>query len=133
MEIRTSQSAYQVLKKYVTNDVEEFWVMALNSTKQMIKIQMIFRGTVDFCFIHPRDVFRFAILQNASSILLAHNHPSGEVLPSKQDIIITQDLILIGKLLQIPIVDHIILCKSGYKSLFDENLVQFNGLKSLSN
>lgn len=119
MIIHSSQIAVEVFKKHLINNVEEFWVMALNSNLQLLQLDMLFRGTVDKCLVHPRDVFRFACLHNATSLIIAHNHPSGDPLPSLQDINLTKKLIKASHLLEIPILDHIIISHSGYSSLAD--------------
>lgn len=119
ISIISSQKAFYILKNLMDSEVEEFWVMALNSKKQIIESKMIFRGTVDRCVIHPRDIFRFALLKNASSILIAHNHPSGDCYPSLEDIQITEDIFEISKLIQIPVVDHIVIATNGYYSFKD--------------
>lgn len=91
-------------------EAEEFWVMALNSMCQLLEGKMLFRGTVDQCFVHPRDVFRFALSKNASYLVIGHSHPSGHCEPSSEDIKMTKRLIQAGKMIQIPILDHVIVC-----------------------
>jgi DNA repair protein RadC len=86
---------------------------------------MLFRGTVDSCFVHPRDVFRFAIAENASSLLVAHNHPSGELIPSMEDLRFTRQLVAASALMEIPVVDHVILSSRGYASLRQDGWVCF--------
>ncbi|MGE3973645.1 MAG: RadC family protein [Bdellovibrionales bacterium] len=119
ISVISSQIAYQYLKNQISSDVEEFWVLALSSKKCLLASRMIFRGTVDRCVIHPRDIFRFAIQQNASSLLVAHNHPSGDCKPSSEDVRITDNLIQAAQLLQIPIVDHLVLTTETYYSFKD--------------
>jgi DNA repair protein RadC len=119
MEVTSSRTAFSFLRPFLDNDVEEFWVLALGSTKKVIRIEMIARGTVDSCFVHPRDVFRFALKTNASSLLVAHNHPSGDCTPSRQDLELTRALLEAGNLLQIPIVDHLVLAGEDYWSMGD--------------
>lgn len=113
------QLAYQYLVGRIRRDVEEFWAVALNADKEIISCQCLFRGTVDQCLFHPRDVFRFACLNNASAILIAHNHPSGNTRPSPQDIKITEQLLYIAALMQIAIVDHLIMGKDSYFSFLE--------------
>ena len=84
---------------------------------------MLFRGTVDSCLIHPRDIFRFACVNNASSLLIAHNHPSQDCTPSDHDHSITKRLVKAGKLLQMPIVDHVILTDEDYYSFADNGQI----------
>ncbi|MEQ1878385.1 MAG: JAB domain-containing protein [Bdellovibrionia bacterium] len=125
MEVTNSRTAHELLRPFLLgNEVEEFWAIALGSTKRVIRIQMIFRGTVDACLVHPRDVFRFALTMNASSLLVAHNHPSGDNRPSQEDLALTKRLADAGKLLQIPLIDHLILADDGFFSLADRGLLR---------
>lgn len=124
MEVTNSKSAHLILRPFLAGqEVEEFWVMALASNKKVIRVEMIFRGTVDSCPVHPRDVFRFALKMNASAILVAHNHPSDDCRPSDQDLKLTRELHEAGDLLQIPVVDHMIVSKSGFFSMADRGLI----------
>ena len=117
MNIRDSRKAARFLRRQMKScEVEEFWVIALNPSCDVIACKMLFRGTVDSCFIHPRDIFRFALLNNASSLLVGHNHPSGSFSPSAADQELTCRLREAGKLLQIPLVDHIIIGREGFFS-----------------
>lgn len=120
MEISKSEQAYAVLKSQMTSDVEEVWAIALTSNLTLIETKMIFRGTANACLLHPRDIFRFACITNACHLILAHNHPSGETRPSTQDIEITNTLISAGKLLQIPVIDHLILTTNSYLSMAEK-------------
>lgn len=117
MEITSAERAYRILKPLLRTDVEEFWAMALGPKKELIRARMLFRGTVDSCQVHPRDVFRFGYIHNASALLVAHNHPSRDPLPSEQDLRLTERLIEAGQLLELPVVDHLILTVDGFSSL----------------
>jgi len=90
-------------------EVEHFQIVMMNTKNRLIRVEPISKGTLDATLAHPRDVFRPAIMANAASIALVHNHPSGDPTPSEADICITRDLIRAGKLLKIEILDHIIL------------------------
>lgn len=90
-------------------EVEHFQIVMMNTKNRLIRVEPISKGTLDATLAHPRDVFRPAIMANAASIALVHNHPSGDPTPSEADIRITRDLIRAGKLLKIEILDHIIL------------------------
>ena len=116
MEITSAEAAYLTLRDLTTSEVEEFWALALGPTKSLLRSKMIFRGTVDACMVHPRDVFRFACLENASSLIVAHNHPSGDLRPSNQDLVFTHQLIRAARVLEIPIDDHLIVTRKGYVS-----------------
>lgn len=89
--------------------VESFWVFTLDTKNKINGAFEISRGTLNASIVHPRDVFQRAILQNSNSIMLMHNHPSGDTNPSNEDISITNRLVEGGKLLGIKVLDHIII------------------------
>ena len=89
--------------------VESFQVLLLNTRKKLIRAEEISQGLLDTILVHPREVFRAAIMANAAGIVLVHNHPSGDPTPSEADIKVTRDLIRAGQLLKIEVVDHVII------------------------
>ena len=95
--------------KNLVKDVETLQVLLLNTRRRLIRVEEITNGTVDTLLVHAREVFRSAISANASAIVLAHNHPSGDPTPSEADIKVTRDLIRAGQLLKIDVLDHVIL------------------------
>ena len=95
MKIICSRDAYLYLRKLMTADVEEFWAVALQVDNKVLRTVCLFRGTVDHCYAHPRDVFRLACVENAAAVLVAHNHPSQDPLPSVSDKRFTRQLIRI--------------------------------------
>lgn len=101
---------------------ECFYCLYLNSKKEMIERKLLFMGTINKSFVHPREIFKEAYLLSASAIVCMHNHPSGDVTPSTDDIILTKSLIEIGKLQQIPIVDHIIFGQDKYYSFYENDI-----------
>lgn len=104
---------------------EGFFVITLDVKMKMIDKHLITLGLVDSSLVHPREVFRAAILDNAVCIAIAHNHPSGDPSPSPEDIRITRQLIDAGKVLNISIIDHVIIGRPSYFSLRENGLVQF--------
>jgi DNA repair protein RadC len=90
-------------------EVENFQVLLLNTRRRMIGLEKISQGTLDSLLVHPREVFKAAILANAAAIILVHNHPSGDPTPSEADIRVTRDLIRAGKLLKIEVLDHVVI------------------------
>lgn len=84
---------------------------------------MLFKGTINESLVHPREVFKEAYLLSASSIICVHNHPSGNITPSKNDEILTKQLIKCGELLGIKILDHIIIGNSTYFSFLEKGLI----------
>jgi DNA repair protein RadC len=81
----------------------------LNTRRRLIRVEQISQGTLDTLLIHPREVFKAAIAANASAIVVAHNHPSGDPTPSEADVKVTRDLIRAGQLLKIDVLDHVII------------------------
>ncbi len=90
-------------------EVEHFQVILLNTRRRLIRVEHISQGTLDTLLVHPREVFKLAIVANAAAIVLVHNHPSGDPSPSEGDIAVTRDLIRAGQLLKVEVLDHIIL------------------------
>ncbi len=102
---------------------EHFVVFYLDTRNQVIKREIISVGTLNASLIHPREVFEPAIRYSTSQIIITHNHPSGVSEPSQEDIDISKRLIDSGKILGIEILDHIIVDKSGYKSMKELDLL----------
>jgi len=102
---------------------EIFKILLLNRANRLIRDVTISEGTLEASIVHPRDVFREAILEPASGIILIHNHPSGNPSPSEEDLRITKQLVEAGRLLGIKVYDHIILAGDSYRSLADDGLL----------
>ena len=90
------------------HNVEHFQVALLNTRRRLIRIERLSQGTLDTILVHAREVFRAAILANASAVVLVHNHPSGDPTPSEADIRVTRDLIRASQVLKIDLLDHVI-------------------------
>jgi DNA repair protein RadC len=119
MILTSPYQAFHYFRKRLDVEVEEFWVVALNSEKAVIDSACLFRGTVDLCLFHPRDVFRFGYRCNAAALLVAHNHPSGNAAPSEQDRAVTQILLAAAEILQLPVLDHLIVAGKTYFSFLE--------------
>ena len=104
-----------------TCDREKFIVAYLTTKNEPIAIETISIGTLSASLVHPREVFKGAVLSNASSIALAHNHPSGHTNPSQEDVDLTNRLVEAGKIMGISIIDHIIIGSSDNYYSFKEN------------
>ena len=102
---------------------EEFRVILLTSKRRLIRHQRVSLGSLDAALVEPRQVFRPAIATQAKSIILVHNHPSGDPTPSEHDILLTQELCLCGKVLGIKVLDHIIIGFSDQVSLKDQGAI----------
>ncbi len=104
---------------FINKKQECFYCVFLDVNKVVICEKLIFVGTLDYSVVHPREVFKEAILVSASSIICIHNHPSGNVMPSKNDLEITKRLSHVGDVLEIKIVDHIIIGSEKYYSFLE--------------
>jgi len=102
---------------------EVFKVLLLNRANRLVKEVSVSEGTLDASIVHPRDVFREALLEPAAAVILIHNHPSGNPSPSEEDLRITRQLVEAGRLLGIKVLDHIILAGDVHRSLADEGLI----------
>jgi DNA repair protein RadC len=112
------------LENELDREKEHFWVIGLKSNNLVKFIELVTLGTLNASLVHPREVFRPAIFRGVDSIVIAHNHPSGEANPSKEDKAITTRLVEAGKLLDIPILDHVIIINDGnYYSFKEDQLI----------
>lgn len=123
-QIVTSQSAYYHLKSYFSDLLhEEFFVLFLNRNHEMITIKQLSVGGTTGTFVDVKMIFKAAIDCSASSIMLAHNHPSGSLVPSQQDKSLTKQIKQTGMFLEIPVVDHLIITDNGYFSFSDSKIL----------
>ncbi|MHB8483438.1 MAG: RadC family protein [Nitrospiria bacterium] len=105
--------------EYSSLKIEVFKVILLNTKNQLIQDIEISKGSLSQTIVHPREVFNKAIKNSAASIILIHNHPSGDPTPSLEDFNLTQNLVKSGKLLGIPVLDHIVIGSGDYYSFAD--------------
>lgn len=124
VKIIDSNSAYALIAPWLADkNHEEFWVLYLNRSHVVTDRVRISTGGVAGTVVDPKIVFKGAIQHLASAIILAHNHPSGQLKPSKQDISLTTKLKEAGRLLEINVLDHLIVAQHGYLSMADEGLM----------
>ena len=119
-EITSAEDAANVMKNIVQRDREEFRVLHLNSKNRVIGSEVVSVGTLNSALVHPREVFKGAIINNSNAILVAHNHPSGNPEPSPEDIKVCTALTDSGKLLGIHVLDCLILAGDKFKSIKEE-------------
>ena len=121
MSLSNKEKIHEVFKKFFINESQEkFLAIFLDNKKCLINYKILFIGTNNASIAHPREVFMEAIKANASAVVVMHNHPSGNVLPSEEDKNITEKLIQSGHMLGIPLLDHIITNGEEYYSFYDE-------------
>ena len=134
--VREPEAAFRLLRPLMTaatrgDSQETFFILMLDTKNKVIDAPVeCLRGLLDTCPVSPRHILRQAIIRDASSIILSHNHPSGDPTPSKEDVDITRRLIEAAKIIGIRIVDHVIVGRPsdttpGYVSLREKNLVAF--------
>jgi DNA repair protein RadC len=104
-------------KRLLDEPREHFIVILLNTRHEPVAVETVSIGSINACIVHPREVFRAAILASAASIICAHNHPSGDPEPSMEDLNITRRLADVGQLLGIELLDHIVIGRRGVVSL----------------
>ncbi len=121
--ITSADDIYAELTEYTNKKQEYFLVFTLDGANHIIEKRVVFIGTLNHSLVHPREVFADALTDRAASIILAHNHPSGELKASSEDILVTKRLQESAKLLGIELLDHIIISKNGYFSMKDEELL----------
>lgn len=120
--VSSPDDAARVVRPVMHHEQETFVVVCVDVRNQLInKPIMIALGTVCGVEVHPRDVFRAAIAHNAAGIIIAHNHPSGDVTPSSEDVALTKRLVQVGEIIGIPVIDHVIVNTTcgGFRSLAD--------------
>jgi len=115
--IRTASQAFNYLKDMSNLKKEQFRGLYLNDRNQLIHDEVISIGTVNASLVHPREVFRPALEYSAAAIIIAHNHPSGVLKATKEDVEITDKLIEAGNILGIEVLDHLIIAKDKYNSI----------------
>ena len=120
IQITSTDVVFEYYKDIFVNKKQEyFYCIFLDTNKVVIKEKLLFIGTLDYSVVHPREVFKEAVLVSASSIICVHNHPSGNVIPSKNDFEITKRLVSLGEMLGIKVIDHVIIGSDKYYSFLE--------------
>jgi DNA repair protein RadC len=123
-KIVCSKDAYEIMQPLVGDlKREEFWIICLDTRNQVIKNMCISQGSSSGTVVDPKEIFKIALDNNSKSIILCHNHPSGEPNPSQSDINITKKCVDAGKFLELSVVDHIIVSHDKFFSFADEGLL----------
>jgi DNA repair protein RadC len=123
-DIKNPESVVKAIRASIKDKAKEhFKLILLNPRNKIIGISTISIGTLNASLVHPREVFKDAIMHSAASVVLAHNHPSGDPEPSEDDLKITKKLVESGKILGIEVLDHIVIGKNGFLSFKEKGLV----------
>jgi DNA repair protein RadC len=121
--IRSPQDAYEFLRLEMEDlDHEQLRTINLNTKNRIISSPMIYQGSVHTTVVRIAEIFRPAIIDNASALIICHNHPSGDSFPSPEDSALSRDLVNAGKLLGIDVLDHIVIGKGNFVSLKERGL-----------
>lgn len=124
VQIKSSSQVYQLIRPiYADLILEEFHILLLNRANEVIRIAHVSTGGLSGTLVDPKVVFKLAIDSLASAIIMTHNHPSNNHNPSEQDLRLTKKISEIGKLVELPILDHVIYTEKGYFSFADEGLI----------
>lgn len=121
--ISSAEDIYRELKAFAAKQQEYFLTITLDGASHIINTRTVFIGTLNQTLVHPREVFADAIADRAAGIIIAHNHPSGTLRPSRADMQITDRLNEVSKLVGIELLDHVIISKEGFYSFADEGLL----------
>jgi len=122
--ISLSKDAYHVIKRFLVDlNHEEFWILLLNQNSKVLGKELISKGGLAGTYADPKVIFNIALRYQAASIIMAHNHPSGNLKPSQADIDLTKKMVNAGKMLDIKILDHLIVTDKGYYSMADEGVI----------
>jgi len=121
--ILSPKEVWEQCKDIRESKKEHFVVFFLNTQNQQIEREVISVGTLNASLIHPREVFEPAVKNLASHVLIVHNHPSGSLDPSREDLAVTKRLVDSGRLLGVEVIDHVIVTNGGYISFIEKNLL----------
>jgi len=125
-KVRTPSEVKDLFPQVGYLSQESFNIATLNAKNNVIDTHLITLGVVDASLVHPREVFKAAIMDSACAIVLVHNHPSGDPTPSAEDLRLTKLLVQAGKIMDIRILDHIIIAHDKTLSIREEGLVDFS-------
>lgn len=124
INVKDSKTTYQVLRPYLADlQTEEFWAVFLNQSHKVLQVVQLTKGGISQSVVDIRIVFKLALDHFATAIIVAHNHPSGNLKPSQEDISITKKLKEAGQILSVSVLDHLIIGQNGYFSFADEGLL----------
>lgn len=121
--ITSSRDAYNLIRRHLVDlNHEEFWIILVGRSQKVIAKELVSRGGLSATIVDPKIIFGIALQHQATGVIMVHNHPSGNLKPSQQDIHLTKKLAEAGTLLEIKILDHLIICDSGFFSFADEGI-----------
>ena len=129
IKVANSEDVFSIMREVLKREnrlsrqKEHFWVVGLNVNNVMAYIELVALGSVSKIIVKPVEVFSFAVAKKCESVILVHNHPSGDLTPSKADIDLTKKLVNGSKFLEIKVLDHLIISTKEYLSFADKKLL----------
>ena len=122
--LNSPSKIYEYVKDlFVLKEQEYFYTLYLDNKSHIIDKKLLFIGTVNKSVVHPREIYKYAYIYSATSIIIVHNHPSGDPTPSREDKILTSNIAEIGNINKIPLLDHLIIGNNTYFSFSDNGLI----------
>lgn len=122
-KIQSPLDILPLIKHYSLQNQEHFLCILLNGAQEVLSIKTVSVGTINYALIHPREVFADALKERAAGVIVSHNHPSGNVEPSKNDVDVTRRLLKVSQIIGINLLDHIIISQTDYFSFVEHKLV----------
>ena len=129
IKVISSQDIYKIMQQIllrenkIDRNKEHLWTVGLDHAQRILYVELISLGTSTSAPVEPMQVYRIAVQKAAASLIVVHNHPSGEVQPSDEDIVITDRLLQVGKILGIELTDHLVISENSYNSFADTGLL----------
>jgi DNA repair protein RadC len=123
-DVYTVMQGILLREEKIDQEKEHFWMIGLANNNRILYIELVSLGSVNAVTVEPMNVFRVAVLKGAVKAIIAHNHPSGELKPSDADKDLTDRLIQVGRILNIPVIDHLIISVNSYLSFVDTGLFE---------
>jgi DNA repair protein RadC len=123
-EVKSSRDGYNIMRRHLMDlNHEEFWIMLIGRSSKVIAKELVSKGGLSGTVADPKIIYHMALQHQASAIIMVHNHPSGNLKPSREDLVLTKKIADAGRMLDINVLDHLIITDSGYFSFGDEGLL----------
>jgi DNA repair protein RadC len=123
-EVKSSRDGYNIMRRHLMDlNHEEFWIMLIGRSNKVLAKELVSKGGLSGTVADPKIIFHMALQHQASALIMVHNHPSGNLKPSREDLVLTKKIADAGRLLDINVLDHLIITDGGYFSFGDEGLL----------
>ncbi|MES2062664.1 MAG: DNA repair protein RadC [Bacteroidota bacterium] len=123
-EVKSSRDGYNIMRRHLMDlNHEEFWIMLIGRSSKVLAKELVSKGGLSGTVADPKIIFHMALQHQASALIMVHNHPSGNLKPSREDLVLTKKIADAGRMLDINVLDHLIITDSGYFSFGDEGLL----------